>query len=80
VTCREIADFLLSYVEGTLDPDVREHFDAHLAVCPDCVRYLAEYTDTISSTRTAFDDDEAAPLPESLVRAILDSRRTGVPR
>jgi anti-sigma factor RsiW len=75
VTCREFADFLLSYVEGTLEPAEQDRFDTHLAVCPDCVRYLAQYRDTVRSSRTAFVDDFAA-MPESLVRAILESRKT----
>jgi anti-sigma factor RsiW len=74
VTCRDFADFLISYVDGGLTPAVRDAFDAHLAVCPDCVRYLRQYVDTIAAAPAAFEDDDLAAVPEALVRAILACR------
>src|ERR1041385_3006363 len=35
VTCREVADFLMEYIDGTLPSAQRATFDRHLAVCPD---------------------------------------------
>ena len=75
MTCRDFADFLLDYVESTLPADARERFDAHLAACPDCVRYLEQYRDTILASRRALSDDAAADLPDALVSAILHARR-----
>jgi anti-sigma factor RsiW len=75
VTCREFADFLLSYVDGDLAPAVQAGFDAHLEVCPDCVRYLQQYLDTIAAAPLAFADEDFAQVPEELVHAILASRR-----
>jgi anti-sigma factor RsiW len=75
VTCREFVDFLLSYVEGGLKPPARARFDAHLADCPDCVRYLNQYSETIKASREVFADDDLAEVPVDLLRAILDSRR-----
>src|SRR5438128_4830644 len=43
MTCRELIEFLIDYLDGTLAPQERERFDAHLAVCPACVRYLDSY-------------------------------------
>jgi anti-sigma factor RsiW len=74
VTCREIADFLLAYVDGTLSPAARDAFDAHLAICPDCVHYLRQDLDTIAAAPAAFADDDVVDLPEDLVRAILAGR------
>jgi anti-sigma factor RsiW len=74
VTCREIADFLLAYVDGVLSPAARDAFDAHLGLCPDCVAYLQQYRDTIAAAPAAFAGDEPADVPEDLVRAILASR------
>jgi anti-sigma factor RsiW len=73
VTCREFADFLLSYVDRDLAPATRATFDAHLAVCPDCVRYLQQYLDTIAAAPLAFADDDFADVPEALVQAVLAS-------
>ena len=74
MTCREIADFLLAYVDGGLAPAARDAFDAHLAACPPCVSYLRQYRDTIAAIPAAFADDAVPDLPEELVQAILASR------
>jgi anti-sigma factor RsiW len=74
VTCRDFAEFLLGYVEGALPADTRRRFDTHLAICPDCVRYLQHYTGTITAGRVAMADELPADVPEDLVRAILAAR------
>ena len=76
MTCRDFAEFLLEYVEGTLPADARQRFDDHLAICPDCVHYLQQYRDTVQAGQAAFDDELPAAVPDDLVRAILDARRT----
>ena len=74
MTCREIADFLLAYVDGGLSPAARDAVDAHLAVCRDCAAYLRQYLDTIAAAPDAFADEELTDVPDELVRAILASR------
>ena len=74
MSCRDFAEFLLSYVDGELAPTVRAEFDAHLAACPDCVRYLEQYVDTITAVPLAFADEDLARIPDELVQAILASR------
>jgi anti-sigma factor RsiW len=74
VTCRELADFIMDYLSGDLPASTREAFDAHLRVCPNCVRYLATYQAAVQLGQHAFDDGEGASVvPEELVQAILAS-------
>ena len=75
MTCREFADFLLDHVEDRLSPDARREFDRHMARCPDCVRYLRHYTETIAASRLALADELPVEMPESLVDAILRARK-----
>ena len=78
LTCREVADFLMAYEDGELSPAERGEFDAHLAVCPDCVAYLEGYRATVALGKRAFTADDAAAadeVPEDLVRAIVAARR-----
>ena len=78
MTCREVADFLMDYLDGGLQPDLRAQFDRHLSVCPNCRAYLATYQATIELGRKAFavpDADVQTEVPEELVSAILDSFR-----
>jgi anti-sigma factor RsiW len=82
VTCRELAEFILEYVEGTLDAEVRQRFEHHLSRCTNCVRYLAAYERTIQMGRRAFEQPDGDPdrlaseagVPEDLINAILASR------
>ena len=67
---------MTDYVEGELAPDVLRRFDAHLAICPDCVTYLDGFRRGVALQAGAFDPAEPVPgdVPEDLVRAILDAR------
>jgi anti-sigma factor RsiW len=76
LTCRDVSDFLASYLDGALSPDERTRFDEHLAECPDCVAYLRSYVDTIRLAKDAYADDDApADVPDELRQAILAARR-----
>ena len=80
LTCREFAEFLMAYEDGELSAGERIRFDAHLAVCSDCVTYLSSYRATVALGRKAFPDEDAAAadeVPEELVQAILAARRRG---
>jgi anti-sigma factor RsiW len=77
MTCKQLTEFIADYRSGALPPAVRAEFEAHLAACPDCVRYLQTYEDTIRLARGAFaatDDPLPADVPEKLVHAILAAR------
>jgi anti-sigma factor RsiW len=77
MTCREVADFILDYSTGELCDEVREVFERHLSVCPNCREYLAQYSTTVELGRHAFDDEAVAVesgIPEELVAAILAAR------
>ena len=77
LTCRDIADFLLAYLDGELPPEPRVAFEAHLGECDVCVRYLRDYQETVRLSRAALrEPDDAEGAPPQLVRAILASRRS----
>lgn len=78
MTCAEFIEFLLEYEAGLLPPEVRARFDEHLAICPDCVNYLASYRATVALGGGLL-GDPADPVPQSvpdeLVQAILALRQ-----
>jgi anti-sigma factor RsiW len=79
MTCRELADFLMDYVNEDLPSEVRQSFDRHLTLCPNCVAYVRTYRTTIELGRRAFADGDAeaeAEVPLELVRAILAARKS----
>lgn len=77
MTCREVAEFLMRYLDGELSPAERAEFERHLAVCAACVSYLDSYRKTVEVERLAHagDRDATERVPEGLVRAILEARK-----
>jgi anti-sigma factor RsiW len=76
VTCKDVASFILAYLENELDGATRAAFEQHLSTCTSCKRYLAQYEATIAASRTAFRESGVltSEVPEVLVRAILAAR------
>jgi anti-sigma factor RsiW len=75
LSCREIADFLLAYLDDELPSAPRAAFEAHLGECDACVRYLRDYQATVRLSRAALRQaDDAEDAPPQLVRAILAAR------
>jgi predicted anti-sigma-YlaC factor YlaD len=74
VTCQEIADFLMDYLDGTLPGTQRAIFEEHLGECPECVAYIKSYQATIRmSKKTRPEAPDTAP--EDLIQAILAARK-----
>jgi anti-sigma factor RsiW len=71
VTCRQITDFLMEYLEGALPPEQRREFERHLAVCPSCVAYLDSYRRTAAMASELGSGTPDHAIPEPLVHAIL---------
>jgi anti-sigma factor RsiW len=78
MTCRELVEFLMNYLDGRLSESERLRFEEHLGECPDCVAYLATYREAVRLGKeacTAGGDAIPAEVPEDLVRAVLAARR-----
>jgi anti-sigma factor RsiW len=80
ITCRTFVEFLMDYMSGELPEPQRDQFDEHLAACVACVAYMKTYENTVKLGKAAFADPDAAvpdDVPEDLVKAVLQARRTG---
>ena len=77
LTCRELADFVMDYLDDVLPAPERASFEAHLAECQDCVVYVRSYRETVRLGKTygKVDEGRAPDMPEDLVQAILAARR-----
>jgi len=62
MTCRELAELLIDYVQGDMDVDLHENIRRHLCACPPCETFLETYRITIQLTRKL----PVAPLPPEL--------------
>jgi predicted anti-sigma-YlaC factor YlaD len=75
VNCRECGEFLADYLAGELATEVHATFERHLAKCRTCRIYLEQYRTTIRLGKDACAADAPA-LPEDLIQAILEARRS----
>jgi len=79
LTCQELIDFLMAYLDKELPTPEREEFERHLGVCPSCVDYMDNYRDAVELGREACKNDDAQTMdvPEDLIKAILAARKAG---
>lgn len=74
ITCEEVESFIAAYLDEELPPNTRKKFEFHIRFCPECRTYLAEYQRTINIGRKAAQSDDLLPLPEDLVKAIVEAK------
>ncbi len=77
MTCRELIEFLMAYLDGELPDGQRAVFEEHLAGCPQCVAYLGNYRAAVALGKAACtrpEEGAADTVPEALIRAILAAR------
>ncbi len=79
ISCREFEAFLIDYFEDSLPKRQRLVFEMHLKLCRECREYLIAFKRALKVSKRVFADlDEPTPVdvPEDLVRAIIDARKT----
>jgi anti-sigma factor RsiW len=65
--CRQIADLLGDYFDGSLPRETRELIDFHIDGCPPCVAFLNTYKGTMDATRKL----PEVPIPSELKQRLL---------
>lgn len=76
LTCRDVADELMRYLDGELDPIRRRAFRAHLIGCRACASYLTTYRSAAALARRIYREGrQPGPLSERLVRSITGAAR-----
>jgi anti-sigma factor RsiW len=76
MTCAEFVELVTAYLEGTLTPEERAAFDEHLALCPGCDSYLAQFRTTIDLLGELPEESLSSPGRERLLDAFAQWRRT----
>ena len=70
VSCREIVELVTDYLEGALPPSEHARFEAQLAECEGCARYVDQMRATVRLSR-----DAAALAPRPHMSALLTAFR-----
>jgi anti-sigma factor RsiW len=71
ISCRQLVDYCMDYLSGSLPAEDRENFDGHLAGCPDCVKFFDSYKKTPEVSRDAL----TLEMPERVRGEVRDFLR-----
>jgi hypothetical protein len=74
ITCQQLIEFCLDYIEGALPQDEQVRFKHHLSRCPHCVTFFETYEKTPKVSREALETEMPVAVRES-VRSFLRSQR-----
>ena len=72
LSCQELVELVTDYLEGALEPADQQRFDAHIAGCNGCTRYLEQLRQTIRLTGTITTDDLTPEAERALLAAFSD--------
>jgi hypothetical protein len=70
--CRQIAELLGDYIDGSLPSHLRELIDFHIDGCQPCVAFMNTYRSTITVTRSL----AGTPIPPELKSRLLSVLRS----
>ena len=66
MSCTDVVDLVVDYLEGDLEPDQRGSFEAHIDGCSHCADFLADYEHTSEVCRDAL----AEAMPDSVLERL----------
>jgi predicted anti-sigma-YlaC factor YlaD len=72
LSCQEVVELVTSYLEGAMDELDRARFEAHIAKCEGCGRYVDQIRATIRLTGTVEPDDLSPEAQRKLLDAFRD--------
>jgi anti-sigma factor RsiW len=72
--CQELVEAITEYLEGTMAPEDRRRFDAHLRKCPYCSAYLEQMRQTIVTMGALTEESIAPEARDELIAAFRDWR------
>ncbi|MEP6652342.1 MAG: zf-HC2 domain-containing protein [Myxococcales bacterium] len=73
ISCQQLIDYCLDYIEGDLPDDEQTRFRRHLGQCPDCVTFFETYRKTPEVSRAVLGTSMPLAVKES-VRIFLRDR------
>lgn len=74
VECRQIAELLGDYLEGTLPKRIRELLEWHIEGCGPCVAFVNTYRGTVNATARLRDVEVPPELKQRLLSVLRSAR------
>ena len=75
LTCQELVTLVTDYLEAALDPETERRFEAHVAACNGCRRYLGQMQRTIATVGQLREEDLSPAARDHLLDAFRDWKR-----
>ncbi len=72
IDCRQIAELLGEYLDGTLPKPTRDLLEWHIEGCQPCVAFVNTYRGTVNAARKLSD----VPIPPELKQRLLKVLQT----
>ncbi|MGH7275623.1 MAG: anti-sigma factor family protein [Candidatus Rokuibacteriota bacterium] len=72
IECRQIAELLGDYLDGSLPKHLRELIDFHIDGCAPCVAFVNTYRHTVSATRALPDMKIPSELRARLLKVLRE--------
>ena len=66
IECRKAAGLLLDYIEGSLNPDLRDRLRKHFEDCPPCLRFIESYKRTATLCKETLMKEAPAEMGDRL--------------
>jgi hypothetical protein len=76
IECRQIAEVLGDYLDGSLSGPVRELIDWHIDGCPPCVAFVNTYRGTIDAAARLREVEFPPELRQRLIAVLRSARPT----
>lgn len=71
MTCEELSEIVTEYLEGAMPAADRMAFDRHIAVCPECRRYLEQMRQVVETLGRL----PPEPIPPAVEARLLEQFR-----
>lgn len=75
IECRQIADLLSDYLDGTLPKPTRELLEWHIEGCGPCVAFVNTYRGTINAATKLKDVEIPSELKQRLLAVLRNQRQ-----
>ncbi len=80
IECRQIAELLGDYLEGTLPRETRELIEWHIEGCAPCVAFVNTYRGTIGAATKLREVEIPTELKKRLLAVLRSQRASPEPR
>jgi len=75
LTCKELVELVTDYLDGALSWRDRRRFDRHIAGCPNCTEYVAQFRETIRLTGALREQDVSKEAADELLAVFAAWKR-----